>query len=179
MNCCKRARSGFLNVFKPVQALLLSSLRFLCPRMSRDVSAERPRKGIGSRPQQQPVREHGLTTHPAQTRIVHVRKLSAIAFCPGPQTRKSTVLGHEPALACAIREQAAAADRTRPSSIHDLGMSLSSTAPLTRTFHGWCGATEISPRHIRMSVSPPTQYSVHVQIILGPCVRLAQPGTVR
>lgn len=153
--------------FNTGQALPLVVTRILRPRMSRGVSAEQPRNIIGSRPRQQLVREPDLAKHRAHPRVVHVRDQSAIAFCPRPQTRKGTVLGYGQASASAIREQAAAAARTQPPSVHDLGRSMSSTAPPTRTFHGSRLATECSTQRIRVSVSPPSAFPVHIHFILA------------
>ena len=149
------------------QALPLVVTRILRPRMSRAVSAEQPRNIIGSRPRQQPVREPDLAKHRAHPRVVHVREQSAIAFCPRPLTRQGAVLGHGQASASAIREQAVAAARPQPPSVHDLGGSTSSTAPLTRTFQGSQLAMAFPRQRIRVSVPPPPQFPVHIQFILA------------
>lgn len=151
--------------FNTGQALPLVATRILRPRMSRDVSAEQPRNIIGSRPRQQPVRELGLNIHRAHPRAVHVRDQFAIAFCPCPQTRQQTVLEHGQASASAIREQATASDRTQPPSVHDLGRFTSSTAPLTRTFHDAQLAMACPRQRIRVSVSPPSAFPVHIHFI--------------
>jgi hypothetical protein len=155
----------FLITFNTGQALPLVATRILRPRMSRSVSAEQPRNIIGSRPRQQPFHDPELAKHRAHPRAIHVREQSAIAFCPRPQTRQGTVLGHGQASASALREQAAAAARTQPPSVHDLGKSTSSTAPPIRTFHGSHLAIESSTRRIRVSVPPPTQFPVHIHFI--------------
>lgn len=155
----------FLIIFKTGQALPLVATRILRPRMSRGVSAEQPRNIIGSRPRQQPVRELGLTMRRAHPRVVHVREQSAIAFCPRPQTRQRTVLEHGQASGSAIREQATASDRTQPPSVHDLGRFTSSTAPLTRTVHGSQLAMACPRQRIRVSVSPPSAFLVHIHFI--------------
>jgi hypothetical protein len=155
----------FLIMFKTGHALPLAGARLLRPRGSRSVSAEQPRDIIGSRPRQQPFREPDLAKHRAHPRAVHVREQSALAFCPRPQTRQGTVLGHGQASASAIREQAAAAARTQPPSVHDFGKSTSSIAPPTRSFHGSPLATGCSTQRSRVSVSPPTQFPVHIHFI--------------
>lgn len=155
----------FLIVFNTGQALPLVATRILRPRMSRGVSAEQPRNINGSRPRQQPVREPDLANHRAHPRDVHVREQSAIASCPRPQTRQGTILGHGQASASAIREQAVAAARPQPPSVHDLGGSTSATAPLTRTFHGSQLAMACPCQRIRVSVGPPTQFPVHIHFI--------------
>ena len=152
-------------VFNTGQALPLVATRILRPRMSRGVSAEQPRNIIGSRPRQQPVREPDVAKHRAHPRVVHVREQSPIAFCPRPQTQQGTVLGHGQASASAIREQAVAAARPQPPSVHDLCGSRSATAPLTRTFHGSQLAMAFPRQRIRVSVPPPTQFPVHIQFI--------------
>jgi hypothetical protein len=121
-----RTITGTSSLFH-TQALPLVATRILRPRMSRGVSAEWPRNIIGSRPRQQPVREPDLAKHRAHPHAFHVREQSAIAFCPRPQARQGTVLGHGQASASAIREQAAAAARTQPPSVHDLDRSTSSS----------------------------------------------------
>ena len=155
----------FLIMIKTGQALPLVATRILRPRMSRGVSAEQPRNINGARPRQQPIRELGLTMRRAHPRIVHVREQSAIAFCPRPQTRQGTVRGHGHASASAIHEQAAASARTRPSTVHELGRFMSSTAPLTRTVHDSRLATARPRQRIRVSVSPPTRFPVHIHFI--------------
>ena len=155
----------FLITFNTGQALPLVATRILRPRMSRGESAEQLRNAIGSRPRHQPVRKPAPTTHRAQTRLVDVRDQAAIAFCPRPQTRQGTVRGHECASASAIHEQAAASARTRPSSVHDLGRCMSLPTPLTRTFHGSRLAPECAPHCLQVSVSPPSQFPVHIHFI--------------
>lgn len=149
--------------FNTGQALPLVATRILRPRMSRGVSAEQSRNIIGSRPRQQTVREPDLAKHRAHLRVVHVREQSAIAFRPRPQTRQRTVLEHAHASASAIREQATASGRTQPPSVHDLDRS--STAPLTRTFHGSQLAMACPRQRIRVSVSPPSAFPVHIHFI--------------
>ena len=149
------------------QALPLVATRILRPRMSRGVSAEQPRDINGSRPRQQPVREPDLAKHRAHPRAVHVRYQSAIAFWSRPQTREGTILGHGQASASAIRAQASAAARTQPPSVHDLGRFTSSTAPPTRTFHGSHLAMACPRQRIRVSVSPPSAFPVHIHFIIA------------
>jgi len=165
MSCWSKGGNVFLITFNTGQALPLVATRILRPRMSRGVSAKQPRNIIGSRPRQRPVREPGLTKHRAHPRAVHVRDQSAIAFCPRPQSRQGIGLGHGHASASASREQAAETARTQQPSVHDLGRSTSSTPPPTRTFHGSHLAKGSSTQRIRVSVSPPTQFPVHIQFI--------------
>ena len=159
-----RTITGTPSLFR-TEALPLVATRILRPRMSRGVSAERPRNVNGSRPRQQPVRARDSTTNWAQPRTVHVREQSAIAFYPRPQMRQGTVPGHERASASALREQAVASVRTRPPSVHGLGRFTSSTAPLARTVLDSRLATARSDQHIRVSISPPTQFPVHIHFI--------------
>lgn len=153
--------------FNKGQALPLVATRILRPRMSRGLSAGQPRNIIGSRPLQQPVREPNLAKHRAHPRAVHVREQPAIAFCPRPQTRQGTVLGQGQAAASAIREQAAAAAGTQLPSVHDLGRSTSSTAPPTRTFHCSHLAMACPRQRIRVSVSPPSAFPLHIHFIIA------------
>jgi hypothetical protein len=155
----------FLIMYNTGQALPLVATRILRPRMSRGVSAEQPRNIIGSRPRQQPVREPGLTEHRAHPRIVHVREQSAIAFCPRPLTRQRTVLERGQAPASAIREQAAAVVRTQSPAVHDLGRSMSSIALPTRTFQDPLWATGSLTHCLRIALSPPMDYAVHIRFI--------------
>jgi len=164
-NSASKTGSVFLIMINTGQALPLVATRILRPRMSRGGSAEQSRNAIGSRPRQQPVREPGLTIHRAHPRAVHVREQSAIAFCPRPQTRKRTVLEHGQGSALAIREQATTSDRTQPPSVHDLGRFTSSTAPLTRTFRRSQLAMACPRQRIRVFVSPPTRFPVHIHFI--------------
>ena len=151
--------------FNKGQALPLVATRILRPRMSRGVSAEQPRNIIGSRPRQQSFRKPDVSEDRAHPRVVNVREQSAIAFCPRPQTRQRTVLEHGQASASAIREQATVSDRTQPPSVHDLGRFTSSTAPLSRTFQGSQLAMPCPRQRIRVSVSPPSAFPVHIHFI--------------
>ena len=151
--------------FNTGQALPLVATRILRPRTSRGESAEQPRNIIGSRPRQQPVREPDLAKHRAHPRVVHVREQSAIAFFPRPQTRQGTDLRHGQASVSAIRDQAVVAARPQPPSVHDLGRSTSSTAPLTRTFQGSQLAMAFPRQRIRVAVPPPAQFPVHIHFI--------------
>ena len=165
MRCWTKGGNVFPITFNTGQALPLVATRILRPRMCRGVSAEQSRNIIGSRPRQQPVREPDLAKLRAHPRVVHVREQSAIAFCPRPLTRQGAVLGHGQASASVICEQAAAAARTQPPSVQDLGKSTSPTAPPTRTFHGSHLATGSSTQRIRVSVPPPTQFPVPIHLI--------------
>ena len=167
MRCWVKGGNVFPITFNTGQALPLVVTRILRPRMSRAVSAEQPRNIIGSRPRQQPVREPDLAKHRARPSVVHVREQSAIAFCPRPLTRQGTVLEHGQASPSALREQATAAARTQPPSVHDLGMFTSSTAPLSRTFQGSQLARPCPRQRIRVSVSPPSAFPVHIHFILA------------
>lgn len=155
----------FLITLNEGQALPLATTRILRPRVGRGVSAEQPRNIIASRPLEFRVGEPELARHRAQLRVVQVREQSAIAFCPRPKTRRGTVFGHVQASASAIHEQAAAAPRTQPQPIRDFGQSTSITAPPTRTFHDSRLPTEVPTQHIRLSVSLPTQFPVHIHVI--------------
>ena len=170
-NWCNGARNStskgggvLLIVFNTGQALPLVGTRILRPRMGRGVSAEQPRNINGSRPRQQPVREHGLIMLRAQTRIFHVHEQSAIAFCPRPQSRQETVLGHERELDSAVREQAVAMARTCAPSVRDLEMSTSLTRPRAGKVRGSQPAMACPHQRIRVSVSPPTQFPVHIHL---------------
>lgn len=165
MRCWTKGGNVFPITFNTGQALPLVATRILRPRMSRGVSAERPRNIIASRPRPQPDREPDLAKHRAHPCVVHVREQSAIAYCPHPQTRQGTVLGHGQPSASAIREQAVATARPQPLSVHDLGGSTSATTRLTRTFPGSHLATGSSIQRIRVSVPPPTQFPVHIHFI--------------
>jgi len=167
MRCWTKGGNVFPITFNTGQALPLVATRILRPRMSRGVSAEQPRNIICSRPRQQSFREHDVSEHRAHPRVVHVREQSAIAFRPRPQTRQGTVLGYGQASASAIREQAVAAARPQPPSVHDLGRSTSATAPLARTFHGSQLAMAFPRQRIRVSVSPPSAFPVHIHFILA------------
>jgi hypothetical protein len=165
MRCWPKGGNVFPIMISTGQALPLVATRILRPRVGRGVSAEQPRNIIGSRPRPQPVREPDLAKHRAHRRVVHVRDQSAIAFCPRPQTRQGTILGHGQASASAIREQAAESARSQPPSVRGLGRFTSSTAPLTKTFHGSQLAMAYPRQRIRVSVSLPTAFHVHIHFI--------------
>lgn len=152
-------------MIKTGQALPLVATRILRPRMSRGVSAEQPRNVIDSRPRQQPFRECGLVTHGAHPRVVHVREQSTIAFCPRPLTRQRTVLERGQASVSTGREQATVAARTQSPTVLDFGKSASSIAPPTRTYHGPQLAMACRGQRIRVSVSPPNAFLVHIHFV--------------
>lgn len=165
MRCWTKGGNVFLITSNTEQALLLVATRILRPRLSRGVGASQPRNIIGAWPWQRPVREPGLALHRTHPRAVRVHEQSAIAFCPRPQTRHGIVLGHERVAASTIREQAVAAAGPQPSSVHDVGRFTSATAPLARTALASRLAMAYPRQRIRVSVEPPTQFSVHIHFL--------------
>ena len=106
INCCKRGGSVFLNVFKPVQALLLSSLRFLGPRSSRGEYAELPSNITDSWPQTRQFHERGQAQYRAQAQIICVREQSTPMLRPRHQARQQTVRIRELTTASTFRKHA-------------------------------------------------------------------------
>lgn len=141
-----------LITFKIGQALPLNFVRILRPRMSRDSSAQQPRKSNGARPRQQPVRDLGLVEVRLQSHSFRKQEQSAIAFCPCPQTRQRIVRG---------REQASVS--ARPRSVHKSVESTSEGEPLTKTRRGLTTAKAQPVRCIPVSAAPPTEFPVQIQ----------------
>jgi len=164
-NCCKRGGSVFLNVFKPVQALLLSSLRFLRPRSSRGGGAEQPRNVIDSWPQTRPFRERGQAQYRARTQTVRVHEQSVFVFCPRQKPRRQTVRIRELATASTINKQAFARNARYPQVVRSLELSTSSVSSLTGIVHEPRQTENCSRRSISVSVSPLISFPVHIRII--------------
>jgi len=152
-------------MIKTGQALPLVATRILRPRMSRGARTEQPRNSSARRPRQWPLREPDSATVRAQSRKTPERAQSEIAFCPRPQTRQGTVLGHGQASASAVHGQAVEMASACPRSVRDREMSASMIARVAATAHR-PGSTMPQPaRRVHLSVSPPTEFPVHIQFI--------------
>ena len=164
-NCCNRGGCVFLNVFKPVQALLLSPLRFLRPRSSRGKGAEPPRNIIDSWPQTRQFRERGQTHYRARTQTVCVHEQSAFAFRPRKQSRQQPVRIRELATPLTIRKQAFALNACYPQTIRSLEPSTSASSSLTGIVHELRQEGNPPRLSIALSVSLLTCFPVHIRII--------------
>jgi hypothetical protein len=154
-----------LNVFKSGQALLLSSLRFLCPRSGRGGGAEQPRNVIDSWPQTRQFHEHGQAQYRERTQTVRIIEPSASMFKPRQQARRQTVRILELATASTVRKQAFARNARYPQTVRSLEPPTSTTSTLTGIVLE-PRQVEIYPRRsIAVSVSPLTSFPVHIRII--------------
>lgn len=105
------------NAFGTVQALLLSSLRFLRPRSSRGEGAEQPRNDIDSWPQTRQFREPGQALFRARTQSVRIHEQSVSAFSPRNQARPGTGTVRGNATVATVRELATATATNYPQSV--------------------------------------------------------------
>lgn len=152
-------------MIKTGQALPLVATRILRPRMSRGAGTEQPRNSSARRPRQWPVREPDSATGRAQSRKSPEREQSAIAFCPRPQTRQGIVLSRGLTSASTVHEQAVATTSACPRSVHDREKSASVITTVAASVHRLGATMPQPPRHIHLSVSPPTEFPVHIQFI--------------
>ncbi len=152
-------------MIKTGQALPLVATRILRPRMSLGAPTEQPRNSSAQRPRQWPVREPDSATVGAQSRKNPKREQSAVAFCPRPQSRQRIVLSRGVTSAAAIREQAVGAASNCPRSVHDREKSASVITTVAASVHRLGATMPQPPRHIHLSVSPPTEFPVHIQFI--------------
>jgi hypothetical protein len=155
----------FLNVFKPVQALLLSSLRFLGPRNNRGEGAEQPRNVIDSWPQTRQFHDRGQAQYRARTQTICVHEQSTPMLRPRHQARQQTVRIRELTTASTVRKQGFAWSARYPRTVRSLEVSPSVTSSLTRTVHELRQAENYPRRSIAVSVSPLTNFPVHIRII--------------
>lgn len=154
-----------LIVFKPVQALLLSSLRFLRPRSSRGEGAEQPRNVSDSWPQARQFHERGQAQYRARAQTVRVHEQSESVFSPRQQARRQTVRIRELATASMIRKQAFARNARYPQTVRSLELSASTTSSMTGIAQEIRQTENYPRRSIAVSVSPPTGFPVHIQIM--------------
>jgi hypothetical protein len=164
-SCCKRGGSVFLTVFKPVHALLLSSLRFLGPRNSRGEGAKQPRNFIDSWPQTRQFPERGQAQYRARTQTICVHEQSASVSSPRPQARQQTVRIREHATPSTVRKQAFAWNGRYPQAVRRLELSVSATSSLTGIVREPRQSENHPCRCIAVSVSPLTNVPVHIRII--------------
>lgn len=165
MNSASNRGSAFLIMIKTGQALPLVATRILRPRMSRGAGTEQPGDSSASRPWQRSVRGLTLATIMAQSRKSPGRERSAIASCPRPQTRQRVVLSRGLDTASTVHEQAVETASACPHSVHDREKSVTVIAPVAATAHRPGATMPLPPRHIHLSVSPPTEFPVHIQFI--------------
>mgnify|MGYP000906177892 CR=1 FL=1 len=153
----------FLIKFKLGHALLLPGGRFSRPRMSRDVGTQQPHWSDSAWPRQEPIRDLGLAEAKAHPRVINEREQSAIAYCPRPQARQRIVRVHKQSPDEASREQAIAVVTVYPRPVRDCSESASMTQPLAETIRDFKTAETLKFRRIRVSISPPTGFHVHIQ----------------
>ena len=155
----------FLNVFKPVHALLLSSLRFLRPRSSRGECAELPRHITDSWPQTRQFHERGQAQYRARAQIICVREQSTSMLRPRHQARQQTVRIRELTTASTFRKHAFAWNAGYPQTVGRLELSISTTSSLTAIVHEPRQAKNRPRSSIAVSFSPLTSFPVRIRII--------------
>ena len=162
---CNKGGNVFLIMFKTGQALLLSSLRFLSPRIGRSESARQPRNIGGSWPQTRQFHEHGQSQCRTWTPIIRVLEQSTSEFCPHPRIRQQAVHIRELSTGFTGRKRELAADINCPQPVHRRELSTPMNLPQTGIGRAFQQATN-RPRHrIAVSILPPTSFPVHIQII--------------
>lgn len=150
----------FLNVFNPVQALLLSSLRVLRPQSGRSQSAEQPRKVVDSGPQTRQVREHGQAEIRPKLRLTRVRKLSAVASSPRQQAREQSVHVLSSDAASTGHEPAVTRNMDTPQTDRDSELAAATVATLTGVERGNEQAKRCPIRCIAVAILPPISFPV-------------------
>jgi len=155
----------FLIIFNSGQALLLSKLRFSCPRIGRVKGRGWLRNRRCSWPQTRPGHSHDPVQYRTRTQTVHVREQSASAACPWQQPRPQTVRVHGLATDSIDHEQAMATVMDCPQPVRSRGLSTAANWPWPRFVRGRRPATNC-PRHVRiLSMSLPASFPLHIQPI--------------
>jgi hypothetical protein len=155
----------FLIMFNTVQALPLRKRRTWCPRMSRGINTEYPRKINRSWTWHWPV--HGLDSAGDRTRpgTFRVREQAASAFSPQQQSWPRTIHAHARARASIVRHQATVADENYPQTVRSREQSTSPNRPRTRFLRDRGPAKNRPHRCIAVSILPSVNFPVHVRII--------------
>ncbi len=164
-NYSNRGGSLFLNVFIPVQALLLSSLRILRPRGSRGEHADYPHGVCGAWPRARQIRDPDSAVNRTRTQTVRVREQSMSAFSPRKQARPRTgrVLGN--AADSTVRELAASTDSNCPQTVRSRELSTSPNWSRTQSVRERGLAENWPHRCISVSVLLPINFLARIQII--------------
>jgi hypothetical protein len=152
-------------MFKTGHALPLRKRRTWCPRMSRSMHAEYPRKINRSGTWHWPV--HGLDSAGDRTRTgtFRVRKQSASAFSPRQQSWPRTIHVHVQATTSIVREQATVVDVNCPQTVRSREQSTSPSWSRTRFVRVHGPAKNRLHRCIAVSILPSINFQVHVRII--------------
>ena len=129
-NSCNRGDNVFQIIFKSGQALLLSELRFSCPRIGREEGRGRLRNMYGSWPRTRHSRSHDLVQYRTRTQTVRVRERSASASCPRQQSRSQTVRIHGLATDSIVHDRTTAVVTDCPQTVR------SRSHPCSRIGHG-------------------------------------------
>jgi hypothetical protein len=152
-------------MFKTRHALPLRKRRTWCPRMSRGMHSDYPRKINRSWTWHWPV--HGLDSAGDRTRTgtFRVREQAASAFSPQQQLWPRTILVHAQATASIVRKQATVADENCPQTVRSREQSTSPNWPRTRFVRDRGPAKNRLHRCIAVSILPSINFAVHVRII--------------
>ena len=153
----------FVIIFERPQALLLSKLRFSCPRIGRGGGAERLRNRHCSWPQTRSGHGHDPVQYRPRTQTVHVREQSASASCPRQQPRSQTVRVHGLATDSFVHEQATAAVVDCPHPVRGRGLSTNTNWPWPRFVRSRRPAKNCPRSGSASSTSLPTSLPVHTQ----------------
>ena len=164
MNCWHKHRRVILIMFNTGHALLLPGGRLSRPRMVRDVDAQQPRKIGGTQPRPQPIHDLESVSVRAQSRTIHGPEWDAIASSPRSQTRPRAVREHEQAADESSRGQATATVFAGPRPVRKFGNSTTTGRLLTKIGGGLHTAKAQLSHSIRVSVSPPTAFHIHIKL---------------
>lgn len=144
----------FLNAFMTGQALLLSSLRILCPRSVRGEVAERPRNVVDSWPKTRQFHEHG-----------RVHEQSTSMFSSGQLTHQRIVPIRDHGKAPASRKQVLTRNGHCSQTRSDLEHSITTNSASSGIVLELRQAENAPRRSIAVYISPSTRFPVHIHSI--------------
>jgi hypothetical protein len=155
----------FLIMFKTGQALPLVFTRILRPRSSRGEGAGEPREVCRSWPRTRQIHGPDSARNRMWTQTVRVHGQSVSAFRPRPQSRPQTIRIVDYAPASTVRKPAVAADLHCPQTVRSLERSTSAHSSCPRTVREPRLAENYHRRRIVVSISPPINSPVCIQLI--------------
>ena len=155
----------FLIMFKTGHALLLPGGRVSSARNGREVSAQKSHSGMASWPQTRHSHEHEQAQVRAQSRIGHVREVSATTFNPRPWTRQHTVRSRHSISALTARKQASALDTTSPQTVRVRELATGTIMVSPETFRVSKQATNYPRSSISEAFAQTLNFPVHIKPI--------------
>jgi len=155
----------FLIVFKTGHALPLVGTRNLRPRSNRGEGAGQLRKVCALWPRMRQI--HGLDSarNGMWTQTLRVPEQSVSAFRPRPQSRPQTIRILDYAPASTVPKPAEAVDSHCPQTVRSLELSTTAHLSRPRAVRELRLAENFHRRHIDVSISPPINFPVCIQII--------------